>query len=400
MEKIEWKNNSLCDKFSDEELVSFIESFYSWIKKKRRTNWEIQLKLWRRSINEIIASWETCFMWSCVDSSLAFIQKLREEWVDVSKVSLWCELLKVTDNWFYTIHFFVQDNSSTPSRVIDFVRAWEISIYDWEYKNPKVWKWVEHLKNFFLNADEISWEDSLITIAGKMQLPVNEEYFSWYIKKIQIDNTDETYERFMKYESWLRVSINNTVALYKSVEDQKQKTEKALFDELGVDKEHQELYSLMNELWWIIWHLFGYPYWVIVGMERALRSEKDPELEKKSKQDFLLWTHQDLIEKYWVNDAIEVTYITLKSWAEIELTNTIRWQVWTRNSLESIMNYANRVLQYEDPEKYKKFYELWFELQKFWKTGKAVLREEAQVVENTESKLVEDWKFHYKHEGD
>ena len=159
MEKIEWKNNSLRDKFSDEELVSFIESFYSWIKKKRRTNWEIQLKLWRRSINEIIASWETCFMWSCVDSSLAFIQKLREEWVDVSKVSLWCELLKVTDNWFYTIHFFVQDNSSTPLRVIDFVRAWEISIYDWEYKNPKVWKWVEHLKNFFLNADEISWED-------------------------------------------------------------------------------------------------------------------------------------------------------------------------------------------------------------------------------------------------
>ena len=54
MEKIEWKNNSLRDKFSDEELVSFIESFYSWIKKKRRTNWEIQLKLWRRSINEII----------------------------------------------------------------------------------------------------------------------------------------------------------------------------------------------------------------------------------------------------------------------------------------------------------------------------------------------------------
>jgi hypothetical protein len=39
------------------------------------------------------------------------------------------------------------------------------------------------------------------------------------------------------------------MVLNKSVEEQKQETEKALFDELGVDKEHQELYSLMNELW-------------------------------------------------------------------------------------------------------------------------------------------------------
>jgi hypothetical protein len=31
--------------FSDEEFVSFVDSFYSSIEKKRRTNAEIQLKL-------------------------------------------------------------------------------------------------------------------------------------------------------------------------------------------------------------------------------------------------------------------------------------------------------------------------------------------------------------------
>ena len=400
MEGFEWRDASLRAKFSDGELVSFVESFYDWMKKKRRTNGEIQLKLWRRSIDEIIASWETCFMWSCVDSTLAFIQKLREEWVDMSKVSLWCELLKVTNAWFYTIHFFLQDDSVLPPRIIDFVKAWNIAIYDGEYKNPKVWKEVEHIQNFFLTADTISWSDSLLTIASKMKLPINEEYFSWYIKKIQIDNTDETYERFQKHESWLAISLNNSVALYKPVEEQKDATWWDLVDNLNVDKEHKELYSVMNELWWIIWHLFWYPYWVVIGAERALRSESDPTLEKKTRQDFLLWTHQDLIEKYWVNDAVEVTYITLKSWAEIQITNTVRWQTWTWNSLESIMNYVNRVLQYEDEEKYKKFYDLWFEIQKFWKTEKASLLQEAQVKENIEEDLKDDWKFHYKYEGD
>ncbi len=400
MEEFEWRDASLRAKFSDGELVSFVESFYDWMKKKRRTNGEIQLKLWRRSIDEIIASWETCFMWSCVDSTLAFIQKLKEEWVDMSKVSLWCELLKVTNAWFYTIHFFLQDDSVLPPRIIDFVKAWNIAIYDGEYKNPKVWKEVEHIQNFFLTADTISWSDSLLTIASKMKLPINEEYFSWYIKKIQIDNTDETYERFQKHESWLAISLNNSVALYKPVEEQKDATWWDLVDNLNVDKEHKELYSVMNELWWIIWHLFWYPYWVVVGAERALRSESDPTLEEKTRQDFLLWTHQDLIEKYWVNDAVEVTYITLKSWAEIQITNTVRWQTWTWNSLESIMNYVNRVLQYEDEEKYKKFYDLWFEIQKFWKTEKASLLQEAQVKENIEEDLKDDWKFHYKYEGD
>jgi len=400
MEGFEWRDASLRAKFSDGELVSFVESFYDWMKKKRRTNGEIQLKLWRRSIDEIIASWETCFMWSCVDSTLAFIQKLKEEWVDMSKVSLWCELLKVTNAWFYTIHFFLQDDSVLPPRIIDFVKAWNIAIYDGEYKNPKVWKEVEHIQNFFLTADTISWSDSLLTIASKMKLPINEEYFSWYIKKIQIDNTDETYERFQKHESWLAISLNNSVALYKPVEEQKDATWWDLVDNLNVDKEHKELYSVMNELWWIIWHLFWYPYWVVIGAERALRSESDPTLEKKTRQDFLLWTHQDLIEKYWVNDAVEVTYITLKSWAEIQITNTVRWQTWTWNSLESIMNYVNRVLQYEDEEKYKKFYDLWFEIQKFWKTEKASLLQEAQVKENIEEDLKDDWKFHYKYEGD
>jgi hypothetical protein len=318
MESLERDWNTLREKFSDEELVSFVDSFYSSIEKKRRTNAEIQLKLWRRSIKEIIASWETWFMWSCVDSTLAFLQKLRESWVNMKGISLWCELLKLRSNWVYTIHFFVKDSSSKPDRIIDFVKAWEIAIYDSEYKNPKDWKEVDHIQNIFLSADSISCDDSLLTIAKTMNLPVDEEYFSWYIKKIQIDNTDETYERFCRYESWLRIIFNNKVALFKPVEEQKLQIWDNLADNLNLDSEHREFYKIMNELWWIIWHLYWYPYWVVVGVDRALRSESDSMLEKESRQDFLLWTHQDLLEKYWLNDAIEVTFIKLKSWAEIE----------------------------------------------------------------------------------
>ena len=406
MESLERDWNTLREKFSDEELVPFVDSFYSSIEKKRRTNAEIQLKLWRRSIKEIIASWETWFMWSCVDSTLAFLQKLRESWVNMKGISLWCELLKLRSNWVYTIHFFVKDSSSKPDRIIDFIKAWEIAIYDSEYKNPKDWKEVDHIQNIFLSADSISCDDSLLTIAKTMNLPVDEEYFSWYIKKIQIDNTDETYERFCRYESWLRIIFNNKVALFKPVEEQKLQIWDNLADNLNLDSEHREFYKIMNELWWIIWHLYWYPYWVVVGVDRALRSESDSMLEKESRQDFLLWTHQDLLEKYWLNDAIEVTFIKLKSWAEIEFTNTVKWQKGTWNSLESLMNYANRELQYNDKEKYDKFYDLWFQLQKFWKTStpskptKTYSNLESEVKKNTDIESDENWTYHYTHEGD
>ena len=400
MEKLEWEKKTLNTLFSDEELVSFIDSFYSWIEKKRWTNAEIQLKLWRRAINDILKSWETCFMWSCVDSTLAFLQKLRETWVDMKGISLWCELLKLRSNWVCTIHFFIQDNSSNPARIIDFVKAWEIAVYDGEYINPKEWKEIDHVQNFFLSTDFISWDDSFLTIATKMKLPVSEEYFAWYIKKIQIDNTDETYERFQKYESWLRISLNNNVALFKSVEEQKEATWWDLVEDLNMDEEHKEFYSLMNDLRWIIWHLYWYPYWIVVGVERGLRSESDPTLEEKSRQDFLLWTHQDLLQKFWIDDAIEVTYIKLKSWAEIEITNTVRGQQGTWNSLESLMNYANRELQYEDPEKYKKFYDLWFKLQKFWKTSSPSESIEVDDKKKSDIECDDDWEYHYTHEGD
>lgn len=166
-----------------------------------------------------------------------------------------------------------------------------------------------------------------------------------------------------------------------------------------MDEEHKEFYALMNDLWWIIWHLYWYPYWVVVDVERWLRSESDPTLEKKSRQDFLLWTHQDLLQKFWINDAIEVTYVKLKSWAEIEITNTVRGQQGTWNSLESLMNYANRELQYEDPEKYKKFYDLWFKLQKFWKTG--ITSESFEIDDKKKNDIeCDDWEYHYTHEGD
>jgi hypothetical protein len=43
--------------------------------------------------------------------------------------------------------------------------------------------------------------------------------------------------------------LNKELALVKSVEEQKQETASVLVDELNVDAEHKELYSVMNEIW-------------------------------------------------------------------------------------------------------------------------------------------------------
>ena len=64
------------------------------------------------------------------------------------------------------------------------------------------------------------------------------------------------------------------------------------------------------------------------------------------------------------------------------------------------MNYVNRTLQYRDAEKYKRFYELWFQLQKFWKTSQSIPDEESSTKKTSDIDLDEDWKFRYTHEGD
>jgi hypothetical protein len=43
--------------------------------------------------------------------------------------------------------------------------------------------------------------------------------------------------------------LNKELVLVKSVEEQKQETASVLVDELNVDVEHKELYSVMNEIW-------------------------------------------------------------------------------------------------------------------------------------------------------
>lgn len=61
----------------------------------------------------------------------------------------------------------------------------------------------------------------------------------------------------------------------------------------------------------------------------------------------------------------------------------------------------NRTLQYRDVEKYKRFYELWFQLQKFWKSSKSSIEPEDSTTKKTSDiDYDEDWKFHYTHEGD
>ena len=106
------KLNSSIEKnwiLSNNQLALLVKELYFWMKKSKWTDEEIMKKLWRRTVKEIDASRDTCFMGSCVDMTLLCFKKLEESWVPIDKINLWCELLVLEAGWIPTMHFFIKD---------------------------------------------------------------------------------------------------------------------------------------------------------------------------------------------------------------------------------------------------------------------------------------------------
>lgn len=78
---------------SNQELAQRAEDHLHQLKKVRRNNEKIQKELGTRTISEILASKETFYMGACVDSTLSFLFKLKEE-IPAGELELGCELLK------------------------------------------------------------------------------------------------------------------------------------------------------------------------------------------------------------------------------------------------------------------------------------------------------------------
>lgn len=207
---------------SHEKIGKMASSHLETLKKVRRENEKIQNEVGRRTISEILASKETFYMGACVDSTLSFLFKLKEEIPD-EKLELGCELLNQKETWNLTFHLFLTDHSNKPQRVIDFVGNNFVSIYEGDYQNPQEWKKVTQLGKFSISGDKIEKSDSFLTITEKMGIHLPPELFQGYLAKLQDDNTPENFEQF-KQNSPISIKIKN----------QKSSTEEAV---LGVVKD-------------------------------------------------------------------------------------------------------------------------------------------------------------------
>jgi len=343
------------------ELALILKELHSWLKKDKWTDENIREKLWRRTIAEIKSSWETCFMWSCVDTTLLSIMKLKELGFDMKKVSLWCELLIWKNTWMPAAHFFIKDESVEPWRIIDFSREWILRIYPLPYKNPRDWRELQTQRIVYLNWSEIEETDSSYSLAEKIHLPITDEYFNQYLDKLIKDNTYENYSNYLSSRKPLKITIDGAPVNYQQV----QKDSAYLLKEILDEKENEKILKLMNELRGIIGHLFWRPYGVIVWVERGLKSLEDKELEKYARVPYVNCVHDDLKGAYWAENAICVTYLKFKSWWEIAITNTREGQEWTWQSWEALNNYMER-LEYSDPEICKKYFMLRAEAGSLW----------------------------------
>ena len=179
----------------DIDLAEHIAKLFWKLKKIKWPNERIQNELGRRTIEAIISSWESCYMWACVDFSLAFLMELKKI-LPQDKLAMGCELLRRKSTWNYGFHLFLKDNSVQPSRIIDFMTKNEVSIYEGVYTNSLNGTELDQLALYELSAQEVSAQDSFLSLAQKMNINLPPELFQAYLSKLQQDNTDAQFEKF------------------------------------------------------------------------------------------------------------------------------------------------------------------------------------------------------------
>ena len=179
----------------DIDLAEHIAKLFWKLKKVKWSNERIQNERGRRTREAIISSWESCYMWACVDFSLAFLMELKKI-LPQDKLAMGCELLRRKSTWNYGFHLFLKDNSVQPSRIIDFVSKNEVEIYQGAYTNSLNGTELDQLALYELSAQEVNAQDSFLSLAQKMNINLPPELFQAYLSKLQQDNTDAQFENF------------------------------------------------------------------------------------------------------------------------------------------------------------------------------------------------------------
>ena len=194
MRGINWAKESP-NTLPDIDLAEHIAKLFWKLKKIKWSNERIQNELGRRTIEAIISSWESCYMWACVDFSLVCLMELKKI-LPQDKLAIGCELLRRKSTWNYGFHLFLKDNSVQPSRIINFMTKNEVEIYQGAYTNSLNGTELDQLALYELSAQEVNAQDSFLSLAQKMNINLPPELFQAYLSKLQQDNTDAQFEKF------------------------------------------------------------------------------------------------------------------------------------------------------------------------------------------------------------
>lgn len=177
----------------ENNLQQKLENFMQRIKKVRWENEQIAAEFGQRSLQSVWESWEVFYMGSCIEMVPLFLLELQKEHPDPSKLTLGCEIIQWKANNQLSIHFFIKDESVIPNKIIDFIRDNEISVYSWEYQNPRNTTDLDSLASLTLSAEKLQNSDTLLTLAEKLQLPLGIDDLKKMIARYQKANTPEEF---------------------------------------------------------------------------------------------------------------------------------------------------------------------------------------------------------------
>lgn len=191
---------------SRNRLVNLIIQHFSSIRKVKRSNERLEKDLWKRDINKVIESWETFYMRSCADYSLAFITKLKENISNINKLFLGIEKLRRIKSWNEDIHLYIEILENNKKCIIDFARDNFVYIYSGNYRNSRP-SLIETISTNSISSSWFNENDSIISIANKIGEWENIEKFLNNLDNLKNQNTDEQFQTFEKRMN-NRIKIN------------------------------------------------------------------------------------------------------------------------------------------------------------------------------------------------
>lgn len=212
---------------SIKNILDFVTEHYISIKKVKRDNEKLERDLWKRNINELIESWETFYMKSCIDFTLSLLEKLKNRLSEKENIFLGIEKLKRINSGIEDIHLYVEISYNNKKLIIDFPRDNMIYLYSHDYQNirPDI---VETISTSSIPSSIFDGNDSIISIANKIGEWKNIEKFLNNLDNLKRQNTNEEFQDFEKRMNnkiklniewdWHEIDINNdkqtSVALF------------------------------------------------------------------------------------------------------------------------------------------------------------------------------------------